>query len=152
MGGNQVSRLAVHEENMQTVYFQDNNVAEAITNPKNTTLLPWFRLNQVDADARMKFQSIMYGIRPSITGPKRKRGKCIGCLYTTNPSEGERHYLCILHHIPGAKSFADFKMPPDGVPLTTFKETAIAYGLLESDAEWDNCLYEASISFMPKQL
>ena len=36
--------------------------------------------------------------------------------------------------------------------LSTFKETAIAHGLLESDTEWDNCLSEASISFMPKQL
>ena len=38
---------------MQTVYFQENDVAEAITNPKNTTLLAWFKLNQVDADAWM---------------------------------------------------------------------------------------------------
>ena len=28
-------------------------------------------------------------------------------------------------------------MSPDGMLLSTFKETAIAYGLLESDAEWD---------------
>ena len=48
-----IQRLAIHEENLQTVYFQENNVAEAITNPKNTTLLAWFKLNQVDADARM---------------------------------------------------------------------------------------------------
>ena len=34
----------------------------------------------------------------------------------------------------------------------TFKETALALGLLESDAEWDECLHEATISFMPKQL
>ena len=36
--------------------------------------------------------------------------------------------------------------------LSTFKETATAYGLLKSDMEWDNCLSESSISFMPKQL
>ena len=84
---------------------------------------------------------------------KRKRGRGIGCLYTTNPSQGERHYLHILlHHIPGAKSFEDLKMSPDGMLLSTFKETAIAHGLLESDTEWDNCLSEASISFVPKQL
>ena len=34
-----IQRLAVHEENMQTVYFQENDVAGAITNPKNTTHL-----------------------------------------------------------------------------------------------------------------
>ena len=34
-----IQRLAIHEENLQTVSFQENNVAEAIPNPKNTTLL-----------------------------------------------------------------------------------------------------------------
>ena len=58
----------------------------------------------------------------------------------------------LLHHIPGATSFEDLKTSPDGVLLSTFKETATAYGLLESDTEWDNCLSEASIAFMPKQL
>ena len=71
---------------------------------------------------------------------KRKRGRCIGHLYTTNPSQGERHYLHILlHHISGAKSFEDLKISPDGMLLSTFKETTIAHGLLESDTEWDNC-------------
>ena len=149
-----IQRLAVHEENMQTVYFQENDVAEAITNPKNTTLLAWFKLNQVDADAQMlKYHEIPEHYvwhQAQHCWRKRKRGRCIGHLYTTNPSQGERHYLHILlHHIPGARSFEDLKMSPDGMLLSTFKETAIAYGLLESDVEWDNCLSEAS---MPKQL
>ena len=142
---------------MQTVYFQENDVAEAITNPKNTTLLAWFRLNQVDPDAWMlKHHEIPEHYvwhHTQYCWRKRKRGRCIGHLYTTNPSHGERHYLRILlHHIPGAKGFEDLKMSPDGMLLSTFKETAIAYGLVESDVEWDNCLSEASISFMPKQL
>ena len=29
-----IQRLAIHEENMQTVCFQENDVAEAVTNPK----------------------------------------------------------------------------------------------------------------------
>ena len=36
--------------------------------------------------------------------------------------------------------------------MKTFKETALALGLLESDEEWDSCLAEAAVSFMPKQL
>ena len=84
---------------------------------------------------------------------KKEKGKVHGHLYMTNPSQGGRHYLHILlRHIPGAKSFEDLKMSPDGILLSTFKETAIAYGLLESDAKWDNYLSEASISFMLKQL
>ena len=48
-----IQRLTVHEENLQTINFQENDVAEAITNPRNTTLLAWFKLNQVDAAAQM---------------------------------------------------------------------------------------------------
>ena len=58
----------------------------------------------------------------------------------------------LLHHTQGATSYADLKRSPDGVIQTTFKETVIAFGLLESDEEWDECLAEASMSFMPKQL
>ena len=94
----------------------------------------------------------MYDIRPSIV---RGKGKEEGALatYTQQIHLRVRHYLHILlHHILGAGSFEDLKMSPDGMLLSTFKETAIAYGLLESDVEWDNCLSEASISFIPKQL
>ena len=142
---------------MQTVYIQENDVSEAITNPKNSTLLAWFKFNQVDTDAQMlKYHEIPEHYiwhQAQHCWRKRKRGRCIGHLYTTNPCQGERHYLhTFLHHIPGARSFEDLKMSTDGMLLSTFKETAIAYGLLESDIEWDNCLSEASISFMPKQL
>ncbi len=84
---------------------------------------------------------------------QRKRGKCVGRVYTTNPAQGERHYLCILlHHIPGASSFDDLKQLPDGTTCSTFKETATKLGLLASDDEWDECMQEASTSFMPYQL
>ena len=58
----------------------------------------------------------------------------------------------LLHHIPGATSYTDLKTFPDGVANRTFKETAIAMGLLESDEEADACLSEAAVGFMPKQL
>ena len=74
-------------------------------------------------------------------------------MYTTNPSQGERHYLhLLLHHVKGATCFTDLKTSPDGVLHRTFKEMALALGLLETDEEWDDCLSEASVSFMPKQL
>ena len=74
-------------------------------------------------------------------------------MYTTSPSQGERHYLRILlHHLAGATSFTELKTTPNGVICNTFKETAIALGLLETDEEWDKCLSEAAGSFMPVQL
>ena len=93
-----------------------------------------------------------YVWKPNHQWAPRKHGRCIGRMYTTNPQQGEKHYLCILHHIPGAMSFADLKKLPDGTTHKTFKETASAMGLLESDDEWYECMSEAAISFMPKQL
>ena len=60
------------------------------------------------------------------------------------PSEGERYYLRILlTHIRGATSFDSLKTI-DGHTYETFKETCIHLGLLQNDAKWDTCLYEAS--------
>ena len=73
-------------------------------------------------------------------------------MYTTNPSQGE-HFSCILlPHIPGATDYDDLKPGPDGVIHNTFKEKALALGLLESNDEWDECLKEAATVFMSKQL
>ena len=92
----------------------------------------------------------MYG--KAISGHPEKN-RCSGCMYTTNPAQGERHYLQILlHHIPGATSYTDLKVSPDGIVHKTFKQTALAFGLLESDEEWSDCMSEAAVSFMPKQL
>ena len=54
-----IQRLAVHEENMQMVMFNEQNPEESIVNPKNITLLAWFKLNQSDPDARsLKYHEI----------------------------------------------------------------------------------------------
>ena len=149
--------LAVHEENMQMITFSEENPEEALSNPKDTTLLAWFKLNQIDADARdFKYHEIPehYVWNSSKhKWTKCKRGRCIGPTYTTNPAQGERHYFhLLLHHVSGAMSFTDLKISPDGNIQRTYKEAAMKLGLLESDDEWDHCLSEAAISFMPKQL
>ena len=152
-----IQRLAVHEENTQIVWFHEHNPEEAIANLKDTTLLAWFKLNESHPEAqKFKYHEIPEHFVWNSTSHRwtpRKRRNCIGCMYTTSPSQGEWHYLRILlHHIPGAISFNDLKTSPDGVIHKTFKETALAFGLLKSDEEWDDCLSEATLSYMPKQL
>ena len=49
-------------------------------------------------------------------------------------------------------SFTDLKVSPDGTIQSTYKEAAMKLGLLKSDDEWDQCLSEVAVSFMPKQL
>ena len=74
-------------------------------------------------------------------------------MYTTNPAQGERHYLwMLLHHVPGAMSFDDLRTLPDGAQCESFKEMVIHLGLLATDDEWDECLAEASSSFLPFQI
>ena len=149
--------LAVHKENLQMVTFNEENPGEAISNPKDTTLLAWFKLNQTDPQARhLKYHEIpehyVWNSHQHKWTP-RKRCRCIGHMYTTNPSQAECHYLLLLlHHIPGAMSFADLMTSPNGTMQRTFKEAAEKLGLLESDNEWHQCLSEAAVSFMPKQL
>ena len=52
--------LAVHENNTQTVTFQEQNPEDAIANPKDTTLLAWLKLNQSHPEARgFKYHEIL---------------------------------------------------------------------------------------------
>ena len=138
------------------VTFTEDNPEEAIASTKDTTLLAWFKLNEQDAEVReYKYHEIPehYVWNSSHKWISRKRGKCIGHMYTTSPSKGERYYLCmLLHHILGAMSFADMKKSDDGTSHRSFKETVFALGFLESDTEWNECMSEAAVSFMPKQL
>ena len=47
-----IQRLAVHEENFQLITFNEDNPSQAMSNPKDTTLLAWFKLNQNNPTAR----------------------------------------------------------------------------------------------------
>ena len=109
-----IQRLAVHEENMQVVTFNEQTPEQAISNVKDSTLIAWFNLNKCDPNAqKFKYHEIpeyyVWNIQKHYR-MQRKRGFCIGPMYTTNPSQGERHYLRILlHHVQGATSFNDLK-------------------------------------------
>lgn len=68
----------------------------------------------------------------------------IGRVYTVHPADVERFCLRILlHHVCGATCYADLRTH-DGAVYSTFREAAVARGLLEDDHEWDCCLSEAA--------
>lgn len=74
----------------------------------------------------------------------RKRGFAIGRMYFVAPNCGERFYLrMLLTVVKGVKSFQDLRTV-NGFTHETFKSTCVALGLLEDDAEWIQCLHEAS--------
>ena len=124
---------------------------------KDTTHLGWFKLNSSDPNKhKFKYHEIPEHYVWSTSCHKwtqGEMGRCIGCVYKTSPSQGERHYLHLLfHHVVGATNFADPRASPAGEVFTTFKATAMKLGLLDTDEEWEECLSEAATSFMPKQL
>ena len=76
----------------------------------------------------------------------------LGRIYSVNPRDGERYYLrCLLNHVRGAKSFEDIRTV-DNIVYCTFREAAIAKGLLENDEEWSACLTEASLIGSPHNI
>ena len=152
-----IQRLAVHDQNQQSVIFTENSVKQALESAKKTTLLGWFQLNhRVVSAQQFKYHEIPEHFvwnSTSCQWTERKRGKCTGRMYTTNPWQGERYYLrMLLHHVPGAMSFKDLKTLPDGFQCETYKDTVVQLGLLATDDEWDECLSEASSSFLPFQI
>ena len=46
-----IQQLAVHKASTQIVMLTEENLEEAVSNPKDTTLLAWFKLNKHDTDS-----------------------------------------------------------------------------------------------------
>ncbi len=82
----------------------------------------------------------------------------MGRMYFVQPSEGERYYLrVLLTHVVGAACFEDLRTThqphmPTTIVHPTFKATCLARGLLQDDAEWDQCLLEAARVQLPRSL
>ncbi len=82
----------------------------------------------------------------------------VGRMYFVQPSEGERYYLrVLLTHVPGATCFEDLRTThrphtPTTIVHPTFKAACLACGLLQDDAEWDQCLSEVVGVQLPKSL
>ena len=163
-----VVQLAVHLENGQRVYFNEQNAVERATNePPSTTLTQFFKLCDKDNFAK----SLLYPDLPrfytwntsSKTWNRRKRGnkvegedvyeaEAIGRVYTVSPRQGECFYIrLLLHNVRGPTSFDALKTV-NGIICVTFREACLFRGLLDDDNAWDLTLQEASISATPQAM
>jgi hypothetical protein len=145
-----VYHLPVHLEGQHMVYFhQDDIPQEIIMNQAaaKTQLTEWFIANQLYPDASnstyQEFpQHFVYNHKYKKWTP-RQRGFAIGRMAYVHPSAGERFYLrLLLTIVKGAKSWADLHTY-NGVEYSSYKQTCLAYGLLDDDGEWNQCLEEA---------
>jgi len=82
----------------------------------------------------------------------------VGRMYFVQPLEGNRYYLrVLLTHVVGATCFEDLRTThqphtPTIVVHPTFKAACLACGLLQGDAELDQCLSEATGVQLPRSL
>ena len=68
----------------------------------------------------------------------------IGRINGANPAEGEIYYLrLLLNHVRGPTLFADM-LTVNGTRYSTFKESTVKRGLLESDHSITECLDEVT--------
>lgn len=101
-----VIRLAVHLELQQNVVFREGEEQQALERSlqKGTTLTAWFKLNQVDINARTKYYTeIPYHYTfDGRSWKPRLSGKVLSRMYTVSPSDVERYCLrLLLLHVKG---------------------------------------------------
>ncbi|UYV79530.1 hypothetical protein LAZ67_17003027 [Cordylochernes scorpioides] len=160
-----VIHLAVHLENGERIYFNQNTLAHRMRNPPRTTLTAFFSLCQTDSFARTllypdvpqyyTWNSSAHEWRRRVQGrlvegrPGVKRSDTIGRVYAVHVSNFECFCLhMLLHNIKGPTSFAYLKIV-NGSQYETFRETCAALGLLENDNHWVVTMDEAVLCQAP---
>ncbi|XP_057310670.1 uncharacterized protein LOC130648632 [Hydractinia symbiolongicarpus] len=126
-----VHRLPVHLPNNHIVYFQPDQVEEAVNRAANqaTKLTAWFVLNGENHNARQYLYPdiplhFVFNNDRKIWTPKRNFNlKIVSRMYSVSPR-------------------ADLRTV-DGNVAETFRETCLLRGLLQDDTEWNNTLKEA---------
>jgi hypothetical protein len=156
-----VIRLQVHlEDEHRVTFLEDSYLGTVVEEQRNSSqLLGWFQLNKQDEQARL----LTYPDIPKhyiwdkklLKWERRKIDKAhdiITRLYFVNPKERERYCLrVLLLHAKGATGFEDLRTV-DGHVFRTFRDAAIARGLMENDEEWYGCLQEATMSHIAPSL
>ncbi|KAL3848720.1 hypothetical protein ACJIZ3_010602 [Penstemon smallii] len=150
--------MPVHLPNHQPLRFGLRQSLEQVaSNPLagKTMLTEFFEMNASNANS--KNLNLLYKEYPEYfvwEGTKhkwkpRQRQVVVGRLCSVSPMEGERYFeRLLLINVRCPSSFDDL-MTVGGVKYTTFRETAVRRGLLQSDHYIDACLAEAASFQMP---
>lgn len=142
-----VQGLAVHLENGQRVYFNEENAQRVIEAPRYTTLTAFFKLCPKDPfAAAITYDKVAaYFTWDNKMFHRRKRGEVVegfpdvkmsdalGRVYVVHPSNSEYYHLrMLLHMIPGPVSLDSWKTV-NGIIHPTLKSARLVLGLLQSD-------------------
>src|SRR5580698_4490331 len=158
-----VLRLAVHLPEHQPVVINphiDANAQQALERAQNkdTTLTGWFKANTLHQDGVVNntlyqdFPCKMVWNKSSHKWTMRRTGFQIGRMYYAHASSGERFYLrLLLTIVRGATSYENIRSFENHL-YPSFREACIAYGLLEDDNEWHQCLEDAKHMAIGRQM
>jgi asparagine synthetase B (glutamine-hydrolysing) len=150
----QVVELAVHTKETAPVVFRAGKQKEAaLRMPKITPLLAYFDYNASCTDPGEKeiLEELKYVNMPELylfdekTKKWRPKEKCvkmtIGSLLPVSPKERECFFLrALLQKKTCPKSYEDLRTV-DGVEYKTFREAAVALGLVRGDEEYRRFLH-----------
>lgn len=167
-----VYHLAIHLENGQRVYFNEQNAAQRAFEPPKTTLTEFFNLCQQQNNFGQFARTLLYSNvptyftwnKPRKSWEPRKRGtpfpdqpgiystNVLGRLYTVHPKQRECFYLrLLLINVPGPTSFECLKTV-NGQLHDTYHDACKALQLLEGDTHWDTTIADAALSSSPHQI
>lgn len=167
-----VIHLAIHLENGQRVYFNEQNAVERALIAPKSTLTEFFELCKEQSIHGQFAQTLLYSEVPTYftwnTSSKkwqpRKKGtplesnpqifftNVLGRLYTVHPKQRECFYLrLLLINVRGPTSF-EFLRTVNGTLYPTNQDACRALKLLEGDAQWDSTLSDASLTSSPHQI
>ena len=153
-----VVRLAVYTENRQRIVFKENKEIEAL-NKFETTSTAWFKLNQIDKSANSiiyvnipKYYNFDRETKTWIKIKRLRKNHTLGRWNVISPKDNERIFLKLLvNRVTGATSFSDLKTFKDS-NYDTYKETAIAMGLIADNSQMLEIFDEAITIMLPSQL
>ena len=157
-----VQELRVHLEGEEMAFFRPGEErAVAERGPGRTHLTAWLHYNRESAAADPACLQILFPDFPRHyvwrNGQWRKRQNAqaaptIGRVVSLTPRHGDLFYLrVLLHHVPGATSFADLRTV-DGEVCATHQEACRRRGLLQDDREWDAAMADAVRMRRPGQI
>lgn len=156
-----VISLQLHLEGCQMISFKKQTDLRTITDNdvySRTMLTQFFWMNNCNTLAKEKkllyrnFPEQFVWNKQTRVWKVRKRGDVIGRIITANPAEGERYYLrMLLNHVPAPTSYSHLKTLHN-ITYDTFRQAAVAHGLLETDNSIDACMEEAAAYQMPCSL
>ena len=141
------------------LYSDEDSVEDVLERNRHTQLTQFFRLCR-DSGPSSHVRGLSYNQLPQsyrwVKGCWIERMRAaktvLSRMYAVSPKEGERFYLrMLLHKVRGPTCFEDVRTY-NGITYETFKDAAIARGLLQDDQECVFALNEAVACQMPCQL